>query len=109
MKKNQEKFNEDIKLKYKDLYEVLGEYNDRHTKVKIKCKVCGEGHYRPINYNGISDEEALNNFEKLKLRDNIKNKYCEENSIKLIRIPYYSIKNIKNLVESFIKDIVLTT
>ena len=68
----------------------------------------GEGHYRPINYNGISNEEALNTFEKTKLRDKIKDEYCKDRNIKIKRIPYYDTKNIKNLVESFIKDIVLT-
>ena len=40
MKKNQQIFNEEIKLKYQDLYEVLGEYLGRHVKVTIKCKIC---------------------------------------------------------------------
>lgn len=46
--------------------------------------------------------------EKSKLRDKIKDEYCKDRNIKIKRIPYYDIKNIKNLVESFIKDIVLT-
>ena len=43
----------------------------------------GEQHFRPINKFG-----GIESYEKLKKRDKIKNQYCEENGIKLIRIPY---------------------
>jgi len=43
----------------------------------------GRGHFEPIGAWG-GDES----FQKRKKLDKIKNKYCEENGIKLIRIPY---------------------
>lgn len=34
------------------------------------------------------------NLEKIQLRDSIKNQYCKEHNIKLIRIPYWNLKEI---------------
>lgn len=38
-------------------------------------------------------------------RDNIKNKYCEENNIKLIRIPYTEFDNIENILNKELKKL----
>lgn len=43
----------------------------------------GIQHFKPVNYFG-----GLESFEKIKLNDHIKDKWCHENSIKIIRIPY---------------------
>ena len=37
-------------------------------------------------------------FEKTKMHDNIKNKYCHDNNIKLIRIPYWKMKEIEKIL-----------
>ena len=37
-------------------------------------------------------------FNLIKIRDNIKNEYCEKNNIKLIRIPYYEFENIESIL-----------
>lgn len=55
----------------------------------------GEQHFKPISFYGNSITDAN---EKLKLQqeyDNIKNKWCLEKNITLIRIPYYHYKDIK--------------
>lgn len=44
----------------------------------------GEQHYRPVEFFGGEKE-----FERRKLADSIKDQYCEENDIDLVRIPYY--------------------
>lgn len=44
----------------------------------------GEQHFKYSN-NGWNNKE---NFEKVQYRDNVKNQYCEEHNIRLIRIPY---------------------
>ena len=43
----------------------------------------GEQHYKPINYFGGKKE-----FKNIQIRDQIKNKYCKNNNIKLLRIKY---------------------
>ena len=41
-------------------------------------------------------------FSEQKSHDEIKNKYCEHNNIKLLRIPYWEINNIDNILNDFI-------
>lgn len=48
----------------------------------------GEQHYRPINFGGRSDEESKQEFQKTQKRDALKNEYCLQHHIALIRIPY---------------------
>lgn len=53
-----------------------------------------------IEYDGIQHFEinagwnTPEKFERTKKSDGIKNKYCQENNIKLIRIPYYDFKKL---------------
>lgn len=51
----------------------------------------GPHHYNPI-YND------LKHFEDTQRHDNIKNKYCIDNNIKLIRIPYWEGHNIEKIL-----------
>lgn len=50
----------------------------------------GEQHFKPIDIFG--GQKA---FEELKMRNNIKTKYCEDNDIKLLRIKYSDNIKIK--------------
>ena len=43
------------------------------------------------------------NFEKTQIRDNLKNQWCKDNNIPLIRIPYWHLKDLT------IKDLLLQT
>lgn len=54
----------------------------------VAIEVDGEHHRSPVMYGG-KDE-----LDMVKKRDSIKNKYCRDNNIILIRIPYYS-DNVK--------------
>ena len=53
----------------------------------------GEQHYKISEYFG-----GLNGFVDTKIRDTIKNRYCEENNINLIRIPYWELDNIEQIL-----------
>ena len=50
----------------------------------------GEFHFLPV-----FSQKDLN---KTKIRDNIKNEYCENNNIKLLRIKYTDFENIENIL-----------
>lgn len=55
-----------------------------------------------IEYDGIQHfEESQWDLEKQQIRDNIKNNYCKQHQIPLVRIPYYDFNkiNIKYLLE----------
>lgn len=54
----------------------------------------GEQHFKPIEYFG-----GYNAFNDLKIKDQLKTEYCEINKIKLIRISYIDIKNIKKILK----------
>lgn len=83
----------DINLLPFDFY--LPKYN--------KCiEYDGEHHFRPVTFNGISKEEAQKNHEMTVKHDFIKNQYCENNNISLLRIPYYEFKDIKNILDIFL-------
>lgn len=52
----------------------------------------GEQHYRPVDYFGGKE-----GFKKRQRYDAIKNEYCKENNIQLLRLPYYlNNEEIKN-------------
>jgi len=53
----------------------------------------GKQHYEPVEFFG--GEET---FKELKKRDKIKTKYCKDNHIKLIRIPYWDFDNIEKIL-----------
>lgn len=54
----------------------------------------GIQHYQPVSYFG-----GVESYEKLKINDKIKNDYCEDNYISLIRIRYDQIDNINKILE----------
>lgn len=70
----------------------LPEYN-------ICVEYDGIQHYQPVKYFGGKEK-----FEKLKYTDSIKNKFCDDNSIKLFRIRYDENIEIKvNEIMEYVK------
>ena len=58
-----------------------------------------------IEYDGIQHFKPSFNekeFKNIKINDEIKNKFCKDNNIKLIRIPYWEFENIENILKSVI-------
>ncbi len=62
----------------------------------------GIQHFEPCTFGGISMEQAIEKLKSCQFRDMIKTKYCLENNITLIRIPYYNYKNIEKIINSII-------
>ena len=54
----------------------------------------GQQHFKSMKFFGGDDA-----LEMSKLKDNIKTKYCLDNNIKLIRIPYWDMKNIETILK----------
>ena len=75
---------------------------DGAGKVNLLIEYDGEQHYKPINFGGISKEEACLNLEKQRYHDELKNKYCKDNNIHLLRIPYWEKNNIKKILEKIL-------
>ena len=62
----------------------------------------GEQHFQPVNFGGISDEQAVINLQKTQKHDDIKNNYCEQNKIILLRISYLEKNNIYTILNNMI-------
>lgn len=67
--------------------------------LNIAIEYDGHQHFYPVKFGGISEEKAIENFNKNKERDSIKTKYCKDNNINLIRIPYFNYNNIDTILE----------
>jgi len=59
----------------------------------------GEQHERPVTFGGMSKDRALKIYEETKQRDKLKNKYCKENNIELLRIPYSKLNSINKILK----------
>lgn len=92
-------YNIERQKKYKDCKDKLPLPFDIYlSEYNILIEYDGEQHYKPVNFGGISDEEAIENFIKTQYHDSIKNKYCYTNQIPLIRVPYWEKNNLKNFI-----------
>lgn len=70
----------------------------------IAIEYDGQHHFEPVKGWG-----GVEKFKKTKENDLIKNKYCIENNITLIRIPYtYSKEQIKNILNNIIHPVTTT-
>lgn len=83
---------EDCKYKNK----LRFDYYDKNENIAFEYQ--GEQHYYPVNFGGISDEEAKKNFEETTIRDGIKKQYCEKNNIKLICVPYWEYNDMEHFL-----------
>lgn len=76
---------------YLDDYNVLIEYQ-------------GEQHYKPVMFSSETLEEAIEKFEYTKKHDAIKEQYCINNNIPLIKIPYWEFDNLQYYIfNEFVK------
>lgn len=73
-------------------------------KYNIAIEYDGEQHFKPVRFHGISEESALIEYEKCKLRDGIKTRYCLDNDILLIRIPYYNKNDMESIILNKINE-----
>lgn len=69
-------------------------------------EVDGEGHFRPCNFNQISNLDAKKSYEMTLKHDKIKDEYCKLNNIPLLRVTYEDIKNqiYEEKIIQFIKE-----
>lgn len=99
-----------IGVTYKKQYKPILENNRlafdfalmRNGNVYALIEYDGEGHYIPIDFAGKGKEWANKNFETYQLRDSIKDQYCKDNNIPLLRIPYWDYNNIDKILSDFL-------
>lgn len=78
------------------------------NKNKLMCLVeyDGEQHFQPIRFGGKSQQSAEKEFQKRIKNDNIKNTYCKNNEIKLIRIPYWDFSNLEDILQKELSNLI---
>ena len=95
---NFSKFNREV-MKYLDRNNIL-------YKKQYKFEKCRNTHKLPFDFyipNIRTCIEFSEAYERLKVNDNIKNEYCEDNYIDLVRIRYDSIDNIVSILDGIFK------
>jgi very-short-patch-repair endonuclease len=91
-------------------YTILEQYSFKEIS-KLKFDFYIESLNLCIEYDGIQHFEAIEHFGgeeallKTKERDEIKNNYCFNNNINLLRIPYWEFHNIEKLIQEKIEYI----
>lgn len=81
-------------------------FDDNFVDLKWLCEFDGELHYQESRFS--SDEKK--NKKKLAERkryDAIKTKYCKDNNIPLLRIPYWERDNgnVENVIDEFLEEL----
>jgi KRAB domain-containing zinc finger protein len=105
-------FVEDVDYIYNHTFSKLTDYCGQHLrpdfrfinhKIMIECD--GSQHYKVKEF-GSSREDAEKNFEKTKANDKVKDEFCDQFGYKMIRIPYWDIMNILEILSVELYDIV---
>lgn len=96
------------KIEYKSEYTVF--INDTYYRYdfylpqyNLFIEYDGQQHFEPIRFRGMKIEDVNNSFKKIQEHDKIKNRYCEENNINLLRIPYWETKNIETIINNHLQ------
>lgn len=76
------------------------------TQYKVLIEVDGEGHFDIAYFNNCSKEKAILAYQRTHENDLIKNNYCKNHKINLVRIPYWEFKNdnYKEILANIIKN-----
>lgn len=63
----------------------------------------GEQHFITPRYHGDDSKANQLILEKTQKHDKIKNQYCEDNNINLLRIPYWEKQNIETIINNHLQ------
>lgn len=64
----------------------------------------GEGHYFESFYDGHAKDSSQMLIER-QINDSIKDKYCQDNNITILRIPYWEQENIEKIITEKLQNI----
>jgi len=66
-------------------------------KYNLLIEYDGEQHFKRGKFNGHTT--TISELRRVKTHDKLKSNYCKLNRIKLLRIPYWDMKNIQSILE----------
>jgi len=106
---NQDKYNNNYyipQMKYEGLVGLgngLLSYDFCIPKYNLLIEYDGEFHYKPIKkYKNEPIKYAEERFKKQQEHDRRKNMYCQINNIPLLRIPYWEVQNIEQILTDYL-------
>ena len=85
---------------FKDLKNGLYRFDFYLPDYNLFIEYDGIQHFEPVRFHGDNTEKNERAFKKIQEYDNIKNNYCKENKINLLRIPYWETKNIEKIINN---------
>lgn len=96
IKFNTQKRFDECKYKYPLPFDFQIFYKDSDNF--FLCEYQGQQHYYPTSFSYNSPELAQEKYEYTQKSDEIKKKYCQDNNIKLVEIPYWNFNKIKTIL-----------
>ncbi len=100
--KKQNRFSDRLyKKELRDDFAILNSNNNVIGTIEYN----GEQHYFPIDFAGLGDEHAEDEFRTLQLRDKIKSDYLKAHGIPQLIIPYTEFDDIEKLTVDFLRSI----
>lgn len=89
--------------KYEDLQDISYLKFDFFLEdLGVLIEYDGEQHFRVKSF-GANNVKAIAEFNTLKRHDQMKNDYCSNKNIILLRIPYWKFNEIENILDKFIE------
>lgn len=75
-----------------------------NNEVKGLIEYDGEFHYEPGRFSSDKSKN-IKKFKRTKYHDSIKNQYCKNNKIPLLRIPYWEFDNIEKMLNEWLESV----
>jgi len=92
-------YNTSYKVKHKSYlrWDFIVKINKKRAFIEFD----GQQHFEPVKFGGMSEEQAQVNFNKGVVCDNLKNQFCKDKGLRLLRIAYFDKDNIEEIVKEF--------
>lgn len=81
-------------------------FDFRFIDYDIVIEYDGIQHFEPVNFGGITNEQAEDKFKETQNNDKLKNDFCKENNFQLIRIPYAQFAETLSILSVELSDII---
>lgn len=82
-------------------FDFLIKVNDKKALIEYH----GQHHYEPVGFGAINEIQIAEQFRSVKERDQIKERWCRENNLPLLIIPFSEYDNIEMLLKGFINKL----
>ena len=82
-------------------FDFLIKFNGKKALIEYH----GPHHYEPVGFGNKNQNDIAMQFKNVKDRDEIKAKWCFENKLPLLVIPFSKYDNVEALLTDFVKEL----